>query len=129
MTESDRQLLQEIHAHIDTHGDAVKDVAFEVDDVRIAYSTAVANGATGVQSPLTTNDKDGEVVTAVIGTFGDTTHTLVERSNYRGIFLPGYRAVESHDPVNECLPAIEMEEIDHCVGNQDWDQMQETCEL
>lgn len=129
MSKRDKQLLREIHDHIDKHGDAVKDVAFEVDDVRAAYNTAVANGAISVQSPVTMYDKDGEVVTAVIETFGDTTHTLVGRCHYRGAFLPGYRAVDAQDPVNDFLPAIEIEGIDHCVGNQDWDQLQQTCKL
>ena len=129
MTQRDKQLLKEIHDHIDKHGDAVKDVAFEVDDARVAHTTAVASGAISVQSPFAIFDKDGEVVTAVIEAFGDTTHTLVERCNYRGPFLPGYSAVDAHDPVNDLLPAIEIEDIDHCVGNQDWDQLQQTCKL
>lgn len=128
MSKSDQQLLQEIHNHIDKHGDAVKDVAFEVDDVRAAWSTAVANGAVSVQPPSAMDDKDGEVMMAVIETFGDTTHTLVERSNYRGAFLPGYRATNTHDLANDYLPAIEIEVIDHCVGNQDWNQLQQSCE-
>jgi len=129
MTERDKQLLKEIHEHIDRHGDAVKDVAFEVDDARLAYNTAVSNGAISVQAPSELYDKDGVVVIAVIETFGDTTHTLVERWNYRGAFLPAYRTVHTQDPVNGFLPAIEIENIDHCVGNQDWDQLQQTCEL
>lgn len=128
MTKRDKQLLRDIHDHIDQHGDAVKDVAFGVDNVNVAYNTAVDNGAVSVQTPSTLSDKDGEVVTAVIKTFGDTTHTLVERCNYRGAFLPGYQAVNGADPVNDFLPAIEIEVIDHCVGNQNWDQLQEVCE-
>lgn len=119
-TNREKKLLQEIHDHIDMHGDAVKDVAFEVDDAKAAYELAVANGANGVQPPTSMHDDNGEVVTATVEAFGDCTHTFVERRNYRGSFLPGYRSVDAHDPVNECLPTIEIQDIDHCVSNQDW---------
>ena len=128
MTDHDRQMLQEIHAHLSKHGDAVKDVAFEVDDARAVYSTAIAKGAGGVQEPKVEKDEEGEVVTAVLKTYGDVTHTLVERSGYRGAFLPGYCAVTLSDPSARLLPAIKFNGIDHCVGNQGWDQLQSACE-
>lgn len=127
--DGDAQLLEEIHSHLTRHGDAVKDVAFEVDDVRAVYNEAIANGAGSVQQPKILTDKiDGEVVIAVIRTFGDTTHTLVERSRYRGAFLPGYRPATTADPLAQYLPNVPLEVIDHCVGNQDWDQMESACE-
>ena len=128
MTDHDRQMLQEVHAHLIKHGDAVKDVAFEVDDARAVYSTAITKGAGGVQEPKVGQDEEGEVVTAVLKTYGDVTHTLVERSGYRGTFLPGYCAVTLSDPSARLLPAIKFNGIDHCVGNQDWDQLQSACE-
>lgn len=122
------RMIEEIHQHLKTHGDAVKDVAFEVDDARALYDNAVANGATGVQEPISVYDqRDGEIVTAVIKTYGDTTHSLVERSRYHGTFMPGYRAVTKRDPLADLLPGVTLEAIDHCVGNQDWDGMESAC--
>lgn len=129
MRDSDAQLLEEIHSHLTRHGDAVKDIAFEVDNVSAVYEKAIANGAGSVQQPTMMRDKvDGEVMTAVIKTYGDTTHTLVERSKYHGAFLPGYRSATKADPVAQFLPAVPLEVIDHCVGNQDWNQMESACE-
>jgi len=122
-------LLQDIQAHLDKHGDGVKDVAFEVDDVRAVYSQAVARGAAAVQEPKVTRDGEyGEILTAVIRTYGDTTHTLIDRSKYSGSFLPGFVGVTTEDPLSKCLPAVPLEVIDHCVGNQDWDGMDAMCD-
>ena len=128
-TEAEKQHLEEMHEHMKRHGDAVKDVAFEVDDVRAVYEQAVAKGAVSIQAPTISSDKQGEVLTAVIKTYGDTTHTLVDRSRYHGVFLPGYRGVDSYqDPLDTFLPPISFEAIDHCVGNQDWDEMESVCD-
>ncbi|KAF2148794.1 4-hydroxyphenylpyruvate dioxygenase [Myriangium duriaei CBS 260.36] len=124
----DQQLLKEIHAHLEKHGDAVKDVAFEVDSVDNLYQAAVANGARSVRVPAVSKDKDGHVKTAMIQTYGDTTHTLIERSSYKGAFLPGFRAEAGKDVANQYLPKITLEAIDHCVGNQDWNEMDEACD-
>ncbi|KAI9839481.1 MAG: hypothetical protein M1819_002106 [Sarea resinae] len=127
--DDDRRLLGEIYAHLAKHGDAVKDVSFEVDDVRAVWGEAVRKGAISVRGPdVLIDKKDGEVVTAVIRTYGDTTHTLIERTNYRGVFLPGYRSTPQEDPIAKYLPPVPLEAIDHCVGNQDWDQMNSVCE-
>ncbi|ATZ57804.1 hypothetical protein BCIN_15g03370 [Botrytis cinerea B05.10] len=130
ITEKERELLREIYEHLEKHGDAVKDVAFEVDDVASVYYNAVEQGAVGVQKPIKGKDEDGDVTTAIIRTYGDTTHTLISRSNYSGTFLPGYRATPPSklDPLNALLPTIPLEAIDHCVGNQDWGAMQSACE-
>lgn len=128
ISEAEKKKLQEIHEHLSTHGDAVKDVAFEVDDARALYYNAIAKGAVGVQEPYAVKDKkNGEFVTSVIKTYGDTTHTFVERSRYRGSFMPGYRALTVQDPLVDNLPQISFEAIDHCVGNQDWDGMEPVC--
>ena len=125
----DRKELEEIYEHLEKHGDAVKDVSFEVDNVRAVYDKAVANGAISVSEPTIVRDKlDGDVLVATIRTYGDTTHTLIERINYSGSFLPGYRATTTADPVTAFLPQVTLEAIDHCVGNQDWDQMNAACE-
>lgn len=53
---------------------------------------------------------------------------MIERYNYCGAFLPGFRAVEEQDPISKYLPSIDLEVVDHCVGNQDWDEMENACE-
>lgn len=122
-SEHDHLVLQEVHNHLTQHGDGVKDIAFEVDDVRGIWEHAVANDANSVAEPTVVHDVDpdkGSVLTATITTFGSTTHTLVNRSDYRGVFLPGYHEVTDDDPISALLPAIDCIEIDHCVGNQPW---------
>ncbi len=59
------------------------------------------------------------MVIAIVKAYGQTTHTLVERSKYNGVFMPGYRATNTMDPINTYAPQIDLEFIDHCVGNQD----------
>ncbi|KAA8913663.1 Glyoxalase/Bleomycin resistance protein/Dihydroxybiphenyl dioxygenase [Sphaerosporella brunnea] len=129
ISEEDRQLLREMARHHAAHGDAVKDVAFEVDDVEAVYSEAIRNGAVGVRPPNREQDADGEVITAAVKTYGDTTHTLVERRGYRGAFLPGYRpATAAQWQTSALLPPVTLEAIDHCVGNQDWGEMEDACD-
>lgn len=113
------------------HGDGVKTVAFGVDGVDAVYEVAVAKGAVGVSEPRVLRDSDGECRVATIKTYGDTTHTLVERKRYRGAFLPGYRSEmeKEPDPLEGFLPAVQLEAVDHCVGNQDWGEMEGVCEL
>lgn len=126
---ADVALLKEIHEHLATHGDAVKDVAFEVDDVRKVYEKAMENGARGVKAPEVLSDEDGEVIVATVATYGDTTHTLVQRGGYSGAFMPGFRrAFAGKDPLDGVLPAVRLEAIDHCVGNQDWGEMDTICD-
>jgi len=124
---ADRELLKEIAEHLIAHGDAVKDVAFEVDDVEAVYSEAVQNGAKVVSPPRSEKDEHGEVIMATIRTYGDTTHTLVERRRYNGVFLPGYRRAVVK-PQLDVLPEVTLEAIDHCVGNQNWGEMEEACD-
>lgn len=125
----DAILLAEIAAHLEKHGDAVKDVAFEVDSVEDVYAQAVAGGGKSVAAPRTVEDENGQVLKATILTYGETTHTLLSRKNFSGVFLPGYKtATGKVDPLNGLLPAVNLEAIDHCVGNQDWDEMNDACE-
>lgn len=98
---------------VKTHGDGVKDVALLVDDVDKAYSEAVKRGAVAIAPPQELTDEDGTLKKAVIGTYGDTIHTLVERKNYKGAFMPGFQKVELNIPFEESgLIAV-----DHVVGN------------
>jgi len=123
-------LVKDMHAHLEQHGDAVKDVAFEVDDARAVYARAIEKGAAGVSEPKTFADKMGEVVLASVKTYGDTTHTFVERGEYHGSFLPGFKVkAEVSDALDKLLPSVPLAVIDHCVGNQDWNEMEEACDL
>ncbi|MBY0491434.1 MAG: 4-hydroxyphenylpyruvate dioxygenase [Gemmatimonadaceae bacterium] len=108
-----------IAAHVHQHGDGVKDYALWVDDARLAYETALSRGAIGIHPPEVHQDADGEVIIAAIGTYGDTIHSLVERRNYRGTFLPGFVPVTPHyQPAD-----VGLKYIDHCVGNVELGQM------
>jgi 4-hydroxyphenylpyruvate dioxygenase len=132
LSKEDMKLMEEMHKHIATHGDAVKDVAFEVDDAAGVYNMAVSRGAVGILKPHAVSDEFGEVVLASIKTYGDTTHTFVEKGAYRGGFLPEFKAVEEserEDPLFKFLPDCSLQVVDHCVGNQDWDGMEEACDL
>lgn len=80
--------------HVAEHGDGVIDLAIEVPDVRAAYAYAVEQGARGLDEPHEVKDEHGTVVLAAIATYGQTRHTLVERGDYSGPYLPGYVAVE-----------------------------------
>jgi 4-hydroxyphenylpyruvate dioxygenase len=103
-------------------------VAFDVDNVELIYKQAVKKGAVSISAPEVVGDDFGSATVATICTYGDTTHTLVNRSSYGGAFLPGYRAENTHDPIASYLPGINIETIDHCVGNMDWNGMESTCQ-
>jgi 4-hydroxyphenylpyruvate dioxygenase len=102
-----------IAEHIHFHGDGVKDIALWVEDARDAFKKATERGAQPAYEPTVLRDDDGEVVMAGIRTYGDTIHSLVERRNYRGAFLPGFvRAESGYNP-----PPVGLRYVDHCVGN------------
>jgi 4-hydroxyphenylpyruvate dioxygenase len=128
MSPEDAVALEETQEHLEMHGDAVKDVAFEVDDVRGLFSEAVRNGAKVIKEPYELSDESGIVICATIATYGETTHTLIQRDQYNGIFLPGYRETVVREPLDDYLPRVDLEAIDHCVGNQDWNQMTAACD-
>ncbi len=108
-----------IAEHVHRHGDGVKDYALWVDDAREAYATAIARGAIAVREPQRFEDADGHVVIAAIGTYGDTIHSLVERTSYRGVFLPGFVPVAPHYQPS----VVGLRYVDHCVGNVELGQM------
>jgi 4-hydroxyphenylpyruvate dioxygenase len=108
-----------IAAQLHRHGDGVKDYALWVEDARTAYATAVARGAIPVHPPEVRRDDHGEVVIAAIATYGDTIHSLVERRNYHGPFLPGFVPVTPrYQPAD-----VGLKYVDHCVGNVELGQM------
>ncbi len=108
-----------IAAHVETHGDGVRDIALWVDDARDAFAKAVERGAVPVQDPTVLRDDDGEVVIASFRIYGETIHSLVERKNYRGLFMPGYTAVHPH----YAPPDVGLKYVDHCVGNVELGKM------
>ncbi len=95
------------------HGDGVKVIALSVPDVDRAFGEATTRGARGVTAPHTIADGSGEVRIAEIATFGDTLHRFVDRSGYRGAFLPGYEAAPERSGGSEAMLLT----IDHIVGN------------
>jgi 4-hydroxyphenylpyruvate dioxygenase len=108
-----------IAEHVHRHGDGVKDIAFWVDDAREAYAKAIERGAASAQAPTVMRDDQGELVIAAIRTYGDTIHSIVERRNYRGLFMPGFVPVSS-----PYTPApIGLKYVDHCVGNVELGKM------
>ncbi len=111
----------EIAQHVDLHGDGVKTLALWVDDARSSWEETTKRGAVSVQEPQTLRDEHGEVVIASIKTYGNTVHTFVERKNYSGVFMPGYRAAESdYNP-----SSVGLQYVDHCVGNVELGKMDE----
>ncbi|KAI8608555.1 Glyoxalase/Bleomycin resistance protein/Dihydroxybiphenyl dioxygenase [Chytriomyces sp. MP71] len=109
------------------HGDAVKDVAFTVDDCRGIWKKAVERGATNIRAPVEIKDENGTVVIATVATYGDVEHSFVERKAYTGPFLPGFAAAAA-DPITKLLPQTDLLRIDHCVGNQPDNEMVSACD-
>ncbi len=108
-----------INDHIVKHGDGVKVIALWVDDARSAYEETTKRGAKSYMEPVVEKDEHGEVVRAGIYTYGETVHMFVERKNYTGAFLPGFREWKSdYNPTPTGLKYI-----DHMVGNVGWGQM------
>jgi 4-hydroxyphenylpyruvate dioxygenase len=109
--------------HVKLHGDGVKVVAFRVDDAERAYREATSRGAKGLEEPHTVRDDNGLVKLATIATYGDTVHTFVERQDYKGVFLPGYRQLDT-GVARRARPAG-IASIDHVVGNVELGRMNE----
>lgn len=108
-----------INDHLVKHGDGVKVIALWVEDARSAFEETTKRGAKPYMEPTVEKDEHGEVVRSGIYTYGETVHIFVERKNYKGHFLPGYRAWESdYNPTDTGLKYI-----DHIVGNVGWNQM------
>ncbi|SEN05145.1 4-hydroxyphenylpyruvate dioxygenase [Lihuaxuella thermophila] len=103
----------EIAEFVKKHGDGVKDIALRVEDVEKAFSEALSRGAIVIKEPHEIKDDHGVIKKAVIGTYGDTVHTLIERKNYHGLFAPGFVPCEIEIPVE----STGLVGIDHVVGN------------
>jgi 4-hydroxyphenylpyruvate dioxygenase len=108
--------------HVAAHGDGVLDIALRVPDATRAYELAVERGATGLVEPTLLEDDFGKVVVSCIQTYGETRHTLVERTAYSGVFLPGF--VE-REPLLAPPERRNFQAIDHVVGNVELGRMDE----
>lgn len=112
-------IQSEIAAHIHKHGDAVRVLALEVTDATHAYRETISRGASSAKEPTRVKDEFGEAVISSIKTYGDVIHSFVERKEYSGPFLPGYKIHKSnaaHEPIG-------LQYVDHCVGNVELGQM------
>lgn len=108
-----------INDHLRKHGDGVKVVALWVEDATSAYEETMKRGARSFMEPTVEKDEFGEVVRSGIYTYGETVHIFVERKNYSGIFLPGYKEWKSdYNP-----SSVGLKYIDHMVGNVGWNEM------
>jgi 4-hydroxyphenylpyruvate dioxygenase len=108
-----------IAEHHKKHGDGVKVLALMVDDAYKAHEETTKRGGISCLEPKTISDENGEVRMSGIKTYGEVEHLFIERSNYKGVFMPGFRKWESaYNPEPTGLLYV-----DHCVGNVDWNQM------
>lgn len=115
----------EINKHYNRHGDGVKVIALWVDDATKAFEETTKRGAKPYMQPTKEEDENGYVVRSGIHTYGETVHIFVERKNYNGIFLPGFRKWESEynpEPVG-------LKYVDHIVGNVGWNEMNKWAEF
>ncbi len=112
----------QIGEHVKKHGDGVKVIALWVEDARKSFEETTKRGAKPFMKPTVEKDEHGEVVKAGIYTYGETVHMFVERKNYKGIFLPGFKEWKSdYNPT-----PVGLKFIDHMVGNVGWNQMNDT---
>jgi 4-hydroxyphenylpyruvate dioxygenase len=108
-----------ISEQLTKHGDGVKIIALWVDDAYEAYNQTTTRGAESYMEPQTLEDEHGTLRMSGIYTYGETVHLFIDRSNYNGPFMPGYKKWESHynpEPTGLLY-------VDHCVGNVGWNQM------
>jgi 4-hydroxyphenylpyruvate dioxygenase len=105
------------------HGDSVSDIALEVDDCHAFFTEAVQRGASVVHPPLEWSDEKGTLRRAAIRTYGDVIHSLVERSQYSGLYFPGFEPYEEHFQAPAENAPVGIAAIDHIVGNVELGQM------
>jgi len=109
----------EIATHVNKHGDGVKVLALMVEDATDAWEQTTKRGGKSYMEPKKLTDENGELIMSGIHTYGETVHLFIERKNYDGVFMPGFRKMESvYNPDSTGLLYV-----DHCVGNVGWNQM------
>src|SRR5512134_2775056 len=105
----------EIGEHVHKHGDGVHDIAFAVDDATSAWRETTSRGAVSAQEPTELDGgEDGTLRRSAVHTYGEVLHSFVDRTDYHGVFAPGYRAVKKSAAAAQGLSLLE---VDHCVGN------------
>jgi 4-hydroxyphenylpyruvate dioxygenase len=116
----------DIARHVFEHGDGVKDVALRVPDATQAWEETTKRGAQSAMEPTVLEDDHGKVVRSAIEAYGETIHSFIERENYSGPFLPGYRVEEPHPDDG---PPVGIRRIDHIVANVELGKMNEWVEF
>ncbi|HEU5269630.1 MAG TPA: VOC family protein, partial [Jatrophihabitans sp.] len=109
--------------HHRAHGDGVIDIALEVPDVDKCIAHARNQGATVLAGPHEVSDEHGTVRTAVLAAYGDTRHTLIDRSRYSGVYLPGYVPATGSYVRRPGAPKRLFQALDHVVGNVELGKM------
>jgi 4-hydroxyphenylpyruvate dioxygenase len=105
--------------HVYLHGDGVKVISLRVGDAVSAWEETTKRGAKSFIKPYKLEDEHGEVILSGIHLYGETVHLFIERKNYTGIFMPGYKEWKTlYNP-----PSTGLLYVDHCVANVDWNQM------
>ena len=115
----------ELNRHLNDHGDGVKNVALWVEDATKSWEETTKRGAKSAFESYTIEDDHGKVVLSGIHTYGETIHIFVERKDYNGAFMPGYKA---WNPDYKPEP-VGLKYIDHMVGNVDWGEMNTWCKF
>jgi 4-hydroxyphenylpyruvate dioxygenase len=115
----------DITNHQAQHGDGVKFLSLWVDDATASFNETVKRGARPFMEPTVIEDEFGSVVISGIYTYGETVHKFIERKNYTGAFLPGYKAVTN---AMEVTP-VGLKYVDHCVGNVELGKMNDWVEF
>ena len=113
------------NARLALHGDGVQDVAIEVDDVAAVYEEVTRRGAVGVVPPTRREDDQGVYEFATVRTYGDTTHSFVNRDHYHGVFAPGYKPLDPGRYSPRMGQPVGLKAIDHIVANVEVGKMQE----
>lgn len=110
----------EISVHQMIHGDGVRVIAMEVPDAHEAYEATTSRGARGIHDAMAHEDDSGTIRVSAIEIYGDTIHKFIERNDYNGAFMPGYRTLEGAD---EAANSVGLAAVDHIVGNVELGKM------
>jgi len=113
------------NARLASHGDGVESIALEVESVPEAFEAAVARGASPHTPPTLLEDAEGVYEFAKIRAYGDTTHTFVDRSRYRGVFSPGFEPIDPDRYSPRTFHPVGLTAIDHIVANVEEGRMQD----
>lgn len=105
------------------HGDSVALIAFDVPDVSKAFWETTSRGAIEAIPPTEVEDEQGIFRYAAIHAYGDVLIKFVDRSDYAGVFAPGFQARHGSHESQAGLPQMGLTHIDHVVGNVEFGAM------